>query len=132
VPTTADRPSTVPARAGAVAAAVAAALAVWVVVVPVLGVDLAAAPGGGPVQRVGPIAVAVGPLVAGLCGWALLALLERRTARPRRTWTITALVVLVLSLVTPISGGVGPASTATLLTMHLVVGAVLIALLPRR
>jgi hypothetical protein len=121
-----------PARAAAVAAAVLAALAVWALAVPVLGVDLAAAPVGGPVQQVGPLAVAAGPLLSGLAGWALLAVLERRTARPRRNWTATALVVLVLSLATPLLGGAGPAATVALVAMHLVVGAVLIALLPRR
>jgi hypothetical protein len=130
--TTTTSHSTLPARAAAVAAAVLAALAVWVLAVPVLGVDLAAVPIGGPEQRVGPLAVAAGPLCAGLAGWALLAVLERRTARPRRSWTATALVVLTLSLVTPLLGGVGPAATVTLVAMHLVVGGVLITLLPRR
>jgi hypothetical protein len=129
--TTTDR-STLPARAGAVAAAVLAALAVWVLAVPVLGVALAAVPIGGPVQDIGPVAVAAGPLCAGLSGWALLAVLERRAARPRRTWTAVAIVVLVLSLVTPLLGGVGSAATVTLVAMHVVAGGVLIALLPRR
>ncbi|TQM15299.1 DUF6069 family protein [Pseudonocardia kunmingensis] len=126
-----DRPTPL-VRAGAVAAAVLAALAVWVLAVPVLGITPAAAPIGGPVQVVGPVAVAVGPLCAGLSGWALLAVLERRVARPRRTWTVVALVVLVLSLVTPLLGGVSPAATGALVAMHVVAGGVLIALLPRR
>jgi hypothetical protein len=129
---TATSRATVPARAGAVAAAVLAALAVWVLAVPVLGITLAAAPIGGPVQAVGPVAVAAGPLCAGLSGWALLAVLERRAARPRRSWTAVAVVVLVLSLGTPLLGGVGAAATVTLVAMHLVAGGVLIALLPRR
>jgi hypothetical protein len=124
--------STLPARTGTVAAAVLAALAVWVLAVPVLGLELAAAPIGGPVQQITPIAVAAGSLCAGLSGWALLAVLERRVAEPRRTWMLVASVVLALSLATPVLGGVDPASTATLLAMHLVVGAVLIPLLPRR
>ncbi|GAA1243210.1 hypothetical protein GCM10009609_03330 [Pseudonocardia aurantiaca] len=109
-----------------------AALAVWVLAVPIAGIDLAAAPIGGVVAPVGPVAVAAGPLFAGLSGWALLALLERRTARPRRTWTVVAVAVLALSLVNPLVGGMGAASVLTLVTMHLVTGAVLIALLPRR
>jgi hypothetical protein len=130
--TTVDRPRTVLRRAAAVLTAVLAALAIWVLAVPIAGIDLAAAPIGGLVAPVGPVAVAAGPLFAGLSGWALLALLELRTARPRRTWTVVAVAVLALSLVNPLVGGVGPASVTTLVTMHLVTGAVLIALLPRR
>jgi hypothetical protein len=130
--TTVDRPSRALRRAGAVVAAALAALAVWVVAVPIAGLDLAAAPIGGPVAPVGPLAVAAGPLLAGLSGWALLAVLERRTSRARRTWTVIALVVLALSLVSPLLGGVGAGGVLTLVTMHLVTGGVLIALLPRR
>ena len=129
--TSVDRPPTVLGRAGAVLAAVLGALAVWVLAVPVAGLDLAAAPIGGPVAPVGPLAVAAGPLLAGLSGWALLALLERRTARARRTWTVIALVVLAISLVNPLLGGVGAAGVFTLVAMHLVTGGLLIALLPR-
>ncbi|OLT21866.1 hypothetical protein BJF78_33685 [Pseudonocardia sp. CNS-139] len=126
------RPRTGLRRAATVLGAALAALAVWVLAVPVGGLDLAAAPIGGPVAPVGPVAVAAGPLVSGLCGWALLAVLERRTARARRVWTVIAFIVLALSLVNPLVGGVGPASVLTLVAMHLVTGAVLIPLLPRR
>jgi hypothetical protein len=130
--TTVDHPRTVLRRATAVLMAVVAALAVWVLAVPIAGIDLAAAPIGGVAAPVGPLAVAAGPLFAGLSGWALLAVLERRTARPRRTWTLVALAVLAVSLVNPLVGGVGPASVLTLVTMHLVTGAVLVTRLPRR
>lgn len=117
------------ARPVAVAAGVAAGLAVWVVAVPVAGIDLAARVGG-TVTPIGPIAVAAVALLAGLAGWGLLTLLERRTAHSRRVWTATAAVGLVLSLFGPL-GGVSPAAIITLAGMHLGVGAVLIALLPR-
>jgi hypothetical protein len=41
--------------------------------------------------------VAGGRLVAALAGWALLALLERFTARARTIWTAIALLVALLS-----------------------------------
>jgi Family of unknown function (DUF6069) len=84
------------------------------------------------VAPVEPLAVAAGPLLAGMSGWALLAVLERRTVRPRRVWTAVALAVLAVSLVNPLVGGAGAASVRALVTMHVVTGAVLIALLPRR
>ena len=43
-------------------------------------------------------------LVAALAGWGLVEALERQTAHPRRTWLITAPVVLLLSLGGPLSG----------------------------
>ena len=43
-------------------------------------------------------------LVAALAGWGLVEALERRTAHPRRTWLITAPVVLLVSLGGPLSG----------------------------
>jgi len=128
--TTTTRPSsrTAARRATAVVLAVLAPLAIWAVAVPVAGLDLTATPIGGTATPVGAFAVVAGALCAGLSGWALLAVLERRAARPRRTWTVIALVVLALSLATPIAGATG-ASMPVLLSMHLAVGAVLIALL---
>ncbi|MFC4117955.1 DUF6069 family protein [Nonomuraea zeae] len=102
-----------------------AALALWAVAVPVAGVTLTVQTGGTP-QTTGPVAVMVASLLAGLAGWALLAVLERWTARPTRIWTIIALVVLALSLLGPIGSAVGTAATLVLLLMHLVVGAVLV------
>ncbi|GAA2276106.1 hypothetical protein GCM10010149_18980 [Nonomuraea roseoviolacea subsp. roseoviolacea] len=111
--------------------ATAAALAVWALAVPVAGVTLTVRTGGG-AQTVGAVPVAVVSLLAGLAGWALLAVLERRAARPRRIWTITALVVCVVSLAGPLGSAAGAAATLVLLSLHLVVGAVLITWLARR
>ncbi|MFF4621710.1 DUF6069 family protein [Nonomuraea jabiensis] len=108
----------------------AAALAVWALAVPLAGAVLTVRTGGG-TQTVGPVSVIVASLVAGLAGWALLAVLERRAARPGRVWTITALVVLVLSLSGPLASAVGLAATLVLMLLHLVVGAVLVAGLAR-
>ncbi|MDN5859268.1 MAG: DUF6069 family protein, partial [Pseudonocardia sp.] len=104
-------------------------LAVWVIADPGGQVDPGARVGGA-VTPVGPIAIAIAALLAGLAGWGLLAVLERRTAHARRIWTVTAAAVLVVSLLGPL-GGVGMAAIATLAVMHVAVGAVLIALLPR-
>ncbi|MGV9384094.1 DUF6069 family protein [Nonomuraea sp. NPDC003707] len=109
----------------------AAALAVWALAVPLSGAALTVRAGGG-TQTVGPVSVIVASLVAGLAGWALLAVLERRAARPGRVWTITALVVLVLSLFGPLGSAVGLATTLVLMLLHLVVGAVIVAGLARR
>ncbi|SDL41830.1 DUF6069 family protein [Nonomuraea jiangxiensis] len=109
----------------------AAALAVWALAVPVAGMTLTVRMGVG-TQPVGPESVLMASLVAGLAGWALLALLERFASRPRRIWTVVALVVLALSLLGPLGSAVGVATTLVLLLLHLVVGAVLVPGLARR
>jgi hypothetical protein len=116
-----------------VAGASAAALLVWAVADPVAGINLRVHDGGGGVRPVGPAAVATVSLLAGLAGWAFLAVLERFNTRSRRptwslrVWTVTAVAVLVVSLAGPLGSGVDGASAATLAGMHLVVAAVLIA-----
>ena len=117
-------------RVLAVLAATAATLVVWVAAVPLAGVDLTARSGATD-QQVTPVAVGVVTLVAGLAAWGLLALLERFTGRARAVWAGIAVVVLLLSLLGPLGGGVGTASTVTLVAMHLVAAAVLIPMLFR-
>ncbi len=117
-------------RAGAVLGAAGAAAVVWVAAVPVLGVDLAVAPGGRQ-QPVGLGAVLVTALVAGLLGWALLAALETRTRRAAAVWTGVAVAVAVLSLGGPLSAGVGAGATAVLVALHAAVAGVLIPALRR-
>jgi hypothetical protein len=112
-------------RAGVVAAAVVAAEAVFLLVHNAAGVDLEANG-----TAIGAAAAGVTAAVAGLLGWALLAILERTTARGRRAWTVVAAVVLLLSLAGPL-GATGAAAIAGLTLLHLSVGAVLIAGLPR-
>ncbi|GAA4508852.1 MULTISPECIES: DUF6069 family protein [Nonomuraea] len=111
-------------RLPTIAVAVAATLAVWLVAVPIAGVDLAARGGAGTIA-VGPVAVVIATAVAGLAGWALLAVLERLTRRARAIWTAVAAAVLVLSLLGPL-GGVNAGSQLTLALMHLAAGAVII------
>lgn len=117
-------------RPAAVAAGVAAPLVVWVVAVPGAGIDLAARTGE-TVTRIGPLSVASAALVAGLAGWGLLAALERHTKKPRTTWTVVAGAALLVSVLLGPLGGVSISAGVVLIGMHLVVGAVLIALLPR-
>lgn len=117
-------------RAVIVAGAVLAALTVWAVASPLLGVELRAAPDGGDPMTVGPPAVVTSSLLAASAGWALLALLERVTARAGRVWSVIAVAVLLASLAGP-PAGVSAGATAALTAMHLAVGAVLIPLLPR-
>lgn len=120
--TTLTRPRT-SYRATAVGATVLAAVAVWVVAVPLLGVDLFIPTAG---STVGPGAVALTALLAALLGWALLHLLERHTTRARRIWTVTAGVIALLSLAGPPTSGASAAATTTLVAMHVAVAAVLI------
>ncbi len=64
-------------------------------------------------------------LGVGLAAWLLLELLERWTRRPRLIWRIVACAVLVLSLTGPLAATTG-AGLAVLLSLHLVVGSILI------
>jgi Family of unknown function (DUF6069) len=118
------------ARALAVIAAALAALAVWLISDPLLGIDLTAltAPGSEELQPITPALVAGTSLVVALAGWALLALLERFTARTRTIWTAIALLVALLSLAGPLSAlaSTTAANAVALALMHLAVAAVLI------
>jgi hypothetical protein len=98
--------------------------------VPVLGVDLTVGPGGR-AQSVGLGSVVLTSLVAGLLGWALLALLESRSRRAATVWTAIAIVVALLSLGGPLSAGAGAAASVVLVALHAVVAAVLIPALRR-
>lgn len=100
------------------------ALVVWVLAVPVAGTTLSVRAGDG-TQTVGVVLVVVAGLLAGLAGWALLAVLERLTSRPRRIWTIVAVTVWVLSFLGPLGSAIGTPATLVLLLMHLTVGATL-------
>lgn len=127
-PAVVPRPARRRARALAVAAATAGALAVWLVAVPLAGVDLVARTGGTD-QTVGPVPVAVTTVLVGLAAWALLALLERLTRRARPIWTGLALAVLLVSMLGPLTGGVGAAAKLSLATMHVAIAVVLIPML---
>lgn len=118
------------ARSAAVLGSAAAAAGVWLVAVPGLGVDLRVDMAGR-TQPVGISAVVAASVVAGLLGWALLAVLEAHTARAAGLWTGAAVVVALLSLGGPLGAGVSAAAVAVLVTLHGVVAAVLIPVLRR-
>lgn len=120
-----------PARAFGVAGAAAAAVAVWAITVPGLGINLLIRFGGGGIQTVQPGFVVGAALAASLCGWGLLAMLERRTQHARAIWTTVAVVVTIASLSLPAAAAITTATAAALALMHLAVAAVLIPALRR-
>jgi Family of unknown function (DUF6069) len=121
------------ARALAVIAATLAALAVWLVTDPLLGVDLIVPtrPGSEELMSITPVLVAGTSLVVALAGWALLALLERFSARARTIWTAVAVLFALFSLAGPLStlGSSTAATAVALALMHVAVAAVLIPML---
>jgi hypothetical protein len=114
-------------RASVVAGATGAALLVWAVATWIGGGEPALRQGG----SVSAVAVVIASVVAGLVAWAWLALLERMVRRPRLVWTVTAVVVFVLSLAGP-AAGTDVGAVLALFCLHLVVAAVLVAGLPAR
>jgi len=118
-------------RALSVAGAVLAAAGVWVVAVPLLGAHLLVRFGAGVPETVGIGLVVGATLVASVCAWGLLALLERRTPRARTIWTGVAGVVLLVSLSLPLTAGIALSTKATLALMHVTAASVLIPSLRR-
>jgi hypothetical protein len=121
------------ARALAVVAAALAALAVWLVTDPLLGIDLVGTtrPGSEELMSITPALIAGTSLAVALAGWALLALLERFTARARTIWTAIAVGFTLLSLAGPLSvlASTSAANALALALMHLAVAAVVIPML---
>ena len=109
----------------AVGGAAAAAIA-WAVEVPLLGIRLTVRFGAMAPQTVVAGQVVGAALVAGLLGWLLLAVLDRRAARARMAWTAAALLVLAVSLALPLAAATTTSAAVGLVVLHLVVGAVVI------
>ena len=114
------------ARALCVACGAAAAAIAWAVEVPLLGIRLSVRFGAMPAQTVAAGQVAGVALAAGLLGWLLLAVLERRTPHARSAWVIAALVVLALSLTMPMATATSVPAAAGLIVLHLAAGTVVI------
>jgi len=108
-----------------VAAAVCATLT-WVMLHVLGGVELTVKSG----PEISAVTVALTAAVAAAAGWLALVLVERRSAHPRRTWTVLAVAVFAVSLLGPL-GGTTAAATGSLLALHSVVAAVVIAGLGR-
>ncbi|MEU7613580.1 DUF6069 family protein [Micromonospora sp. NPDC049204] len=119
-----------PRRATVVAGAILVAAAEFALLHSVGGVDLTVRSGSS-TRQITVAAVVVAAAVAALAGWALLAVLERRTSRPRVWWTSVAVAVLLLSLVVGPPSGVGGGAMASLALLHLSVGVVVILGLSR-
>ncbi len=111
------------ADAGVAVVSAAAAAAVWAVA-RAAGVDLVVRSGSGTTD-VNVVSVVVTSLVVAIVGAALLRLLERRTARGRRTWTIVAVAVWAVSFLGPLSA-THPSAGLVLACLHLVVGSVVV------
>lgn len=113
-------------RLGVTALAVLASVLVWRVADPLLGHRLRIADGEQTLD-IGAVPVAVVALLASLCGWGLLAALERfGVRRARAIWTGVAGAVLAVSFLPFIGDGMDGGTRVTLALMHLAVAAVLI------
>ncbi|WP_245673900.1 DUF6069 family protein [Actinoplanes rectilineatus] len=115
-------------RALSVVAGAGGALLLWTVDVVGTGTDLTVRQGDD-VREVGPAAVVLTALLAGLAAWALLALLENRLRRPARAFRLIAVTMLLLCLVGPFAATTTGGCLA-LIAMHVTVGAALIFGLP--
>ena len=107
-----------------VGAAAAAAGAAWVAWTQVLGVTLEA-PVGGQVREVGLVSVLASALLVSAAGLGLLRLLEARTTRGLRLWTVVAVGVALLSVGGP-AGAPTAAAVAGLASLHVMVALVLV------
>ncbi|QSR30704.1 hypothetical protein CFI00_09410 [Nocardioides sp. S5] len=93
-----------------------------------LGVELEV-PADGETIPLSGIAFVTG--VLSLVGVVLAAALRRWSARPRRHFVRTTLVLTVLSLVPPWAVGAAPSTSVTLVVLHLVAAGVVISSLAR-
>jgi hypothetical protein len=104
-------------RIATVLAATAIALLGWAAF-RLLGVELVTE-----AQTVGPVDAAAAALVAALAGWGVVALLERRSARPQRAWALIGSTALSLSMLGPSRLADGT-SAAALIALHVLVAVV--------
>jgi hypothetical protein len=88
------------------------------------GMDLEVHSGSG-TNEITIVPVIVTPMLATVVGVGLLRLLERRTTRALRVWTIVAVAVWALSFLGPISA-TAPGTGFVLAGIHLLVGAVIV------
>lgn len=135
---TATAPSTATAaaqrrrnRAVIVLAAVVAAAVAWIVAGPIAGADFTVQQRDRDPMDIGIALVVLTALVTGLAAWGSLALLERLTARAATIWTAIAAIALGVSLLAPLTAAATAGTHVSLVLLHLIVGAVLIAGLRR-
>ena len=113
-------------RATVLIGAVGAGLFGWAVAGPLAGADfiIRLSPSTSP-RHIGPTDIAVAALLAGLAAWLFLALLEWWTPKARPVWTVSALLVLAISLIGPFDAR-STGTVIALICLHLLVGGVLI------
>jgi Family of unknown function (DUF6069) len=109
---------------GAVALVAAAAAALVWACARAAGLHLEVTSGSGTTE-VNLVSVVVTTMVVAIAGAGLLRVLERRTTRALRVWTIVAVTVWALSLLGPLSA-TRPVTGLVLAGMHLLVGAVVV------
>ncbi|TDC33296.1 DUF6069 family protein [Kribbella albertanoniae] len=102
-----------------------AAASWWAILVPVAGLTLDARQNG-VLQHVGVPAIVISTALLAFAGWALLAVLERYAIGARKAWTIVAVIACLLSLGSPLTGGIGVGAKLGLASFHLLVGAIVI------
>lgn len=113
-----------------VVAATLVTAAVWFVARVAFDVEVIAKTGASE-TRVQLPSVIIATVVAGLLGWGLLELLERKASSPGTVWSIVAVVVLVLSMFGGPLGGVTTDAKVTLAVLHVTAGLVMIPGLAR-
>lgn len=119
-------------RALVIAGAAVAALLTWLVADPILSVDLTVvrAPGSATTATVSAGSIVGSAIIAGLLGWAVLAVLERRSGRGAAIWRWFAAAVAVVSLAGPLTLAQTTGGTVVLTLLHVVVASVLLLALP--
>lgn len=110
-------------RAQTIASVVAANAIIWNFAVFIGQVDLSLK-GGGALESVGLLSVALSSAIATMLGWGLLTFLESRAAQPWRTWSVIAVIVLVVSMLGPLSAETAT-GTVVLSVMHAVAFAIM-------
>lgn len=113
------------------AASALAATALWLVAVPLAGVELFVDQGG-TIIEVNPVSVVLGSVVGGFgtmaVGWAA----RRWFPRPRRHFVLTTTLMLAFSLISPVTAATTTTTALWLCSMHIVVGAIAIPVVAGR
>jgi len=113
-------------RHATVAATALAAATSWAIATQLVHVHLGVQFPHAKPSTVGLVPVSIAAATAAVLGWGVLALLETRASRPRRTWALAALAALVASLALPLSFATSTSAALGLVAVHLAVAAVAI------
>ena len=111
------------------AATTGAALVAWFPLSRFVDLEVTA---GDATRVVGGASVGISAFVIALAALGFAAIVRRLVRRPRRVFTVTAVTILVLSLLSQLAQAVTTGAALSLLTLHVVVGAVVLGLVPRR